>query len=97
MVERLAMTGRFELAGHGEDPKRGPDDQHGGKEVRELLLRAEQAARTILGDNGDDLQRIADELAEQETLTAAELQDLTRRAGRSDPEGGGNPLGVQAN
>ena len=96
MVERLAMTGRFELAGHGEDPKRGPDDQHGGKEVRELLLRAEQAARTILGDNADDLQRIADELAEQETLTAAELQDMVRPSGRDDIDSEARGLGVEA-
>ena len=98
MVERLAMTGRFELAGHGDDPKRPPpDDQHGGKEVRELLLRAEQAARTILQDNADDLQRIADELVERETLTVAELGDLTRRSGRPELDGESRGrLGVEA-
>jgi cell division protease FtsH len=98
MVERLAMTGRFELAGHGDDPKRPPpDDQHGGKEVRELLLRAEQAARTILQDNADDLQRIADELVERETLTVAELGNLTRRSGRPELDGESRGrLGVKA-
>ena len=96
MVERLAMTGRFELADQFSDSKRPLSDNDGGKEVRELLSKAEQAARSILQDNGDDLQSIADELVERETLTAAELQELTRRAGRSDPEGG-NPLGVEAN
>jgi cell division protease FtsH len=98
MVERLAMTGRFELAGHGDDPKRPPpDDNHGGKEVRELLLRAEQAARTILHDNSDDLQRIADELSDRETLTAAEVQALTRRSARADLDGEtGGPMGIEA-
>ncbi|HEX2042572.1 MAG TPA: AAA family ATPase [Acidimicrobiales bacterium] len=98
MVERLAMTGRFELADQVHDPKRPPTDENGGgKEVRDLLSKAEQAARSILGDNSDDLQRIADELVEQETLTAAELQDLTRRAGRSEADERSSPLGVQAN
>jgi cell division protease FtsH len=98
MVERLAMTGRFELAGHGDDPKRPPpDDNHGGKEVRELLLRAEQAARTILHDNSDDLQRIADELSERETLTAAEVQALTRRSARADlDDESSGPMGIEA-
>jgi cell division protease FtsH len=98
MVERLAMTGRFELADQVNDHKRPPaDDNGGGREVRDLLSKAEQAARSILGDNGDDLQRIADELVERETLTAGELQDLARRAGRSEAEESSNPLGVQAN
>jgi len=93
MVERLAMTGRFELAGNEADSRGRPasaDEAQGGKEVRELLLRAEQAARTILHDNADDLQRIADELADRETLTAAELDGLVRRTGGpqsvADPE-----------
>ena len=78
MVERLAMTGRFDLADKGKD-----DDGDGAKEVRELLLRAEQAARTILGDNGDDLRRIAEALSEKETLSSAEISMLTttRRRG----------------
>jgi cell division protease FtsH len=79
MVERLAMTGRFELAGRRDDGMRGNNDEtDGGKEVRELLQRAEQAARTILSDNGDDLRIIAETLVLKETLTAAELQDLIR-------------------
>ncbi|MGI9079593.1 MAG: hypothetical protein ACR2GF_02010, partial [Acidimicrobiales bacterium] len=73
--------GRFELAGHDQDSKRPltADEDQGGKEVRELLLRAEQAARTILHDNADDLQLIGDELAERETLTSAELGELVHR------------------
>jgi len=95
MVERLAMTGRFELADQVPDHKRPATDDQGGKEVRELLSKAEQAARSILSDNGEDLQHIADELVEQETLTAADLQHLTRWAGRTGPGDGGNPLGVE--
>ncbi|MDQ4133105.1 MAG: AAA family ATPase [Actinomycetota bacterium] len=86
MVEKLAMTGRFELAGessHG-DHRRSSADDDGGKEVRELMHRAEQAARTILGDNADDLRVIADTLEERETLTGAELQSLARRSGQSN-------------
>ncbi len=78
MVERLAMTGRYELAGKGDD-RGGRDDADGGREVRELLQRAEQAARTILGDNAGDLRLVAETLAEHETLTANELQALVRR------------------
>ena len=79
MVEKLAMTGRFELA--GEEHKhagKGQDDSSGGKEVRELMVRAEQAARTILRDNERDLTRIAQELFERETVPANELHDLIR-------------------
>ena len=84
MVEKLAMTGRFELAGDKDDSggkPRGAEDSAGGKEIRELLVRAEQAARTILKDNEKDLSRVAQELFERETLMAAELQDLVRPAG----------------
>ncbi|HUQ62527.1 MAG TPA: AAA family ATPase [Acidimicrobiales bacterium] len=101
MVERLAMTGRFELAGESNDDKRrsSSDDQPGRQEVRELLQRAEQAARTILHDNADDLSLIADKLFEQETLTAAELQSLARRSRRDPPPVDGDDnrsVGVEA-
>ncbi len=88
MVERLAMTGRFELAGdsNGDSKQRNGDDSNGGnKEVRELLVRAEQAARTILRDNERDLNKVAQQLFERETLTAAEVQQLVR--GTTDPGG----------
>jgi cell division protease FtsH len=81
MVERLAMTGRFELAGRKEEAPRSGDDGEGGKEVRELLEKAEQAARTILGDNSNDLRNVAEALVLKETLTAAELQDIVRGGG----------------
>jgi cell division protease FtsH len=81
MVERLAMTGRFELADNDVSPKdRSREDSAGGREVRELLVRAEQAARTILRDNEGELQRIAGELLVRETLTSTELHDLLRRS-----------------
>jgi len=81
MVERLAMTGRFELAGRTDEGARGNDEGEGGKEVRELLEKAEQAARTILGDNSSDLRLVAETLVLKETLTAAELQDMVRGGG----------------
>ncbi|HEV2758842.1 MAG TPA: hypothetical protein VGV86_04670, partial [Acidimicrobiales bacterium] len=81
MVERLAMTGRFELAGRKDEGARGNDEGEGGKEVRELLEKAEQAARTILGDNSADLRMVAETLVLKETLTAAELQDMVRGSG----------------
>jgi cell division protease FtsH len=88
MVEKLAMTGRFELA--AEESKGGSKGQHddsgGNKEVRELMVRAEQAARTILRDNERDLTRIAQELFERETVTANELHDLIRGGGRTVEE-----------
>jgi cell division protease FtsH len=82
MVEKLAMTGRFELAddkheaGNGKGGRSNADEGGGSKEVRELLVRAEQAARTILRDNEGDLTRIAQQLFDRETLTANELYDI---------------------
>ncbi|MCA1690783.1 MAG: AAA family ATPase [Actinobacteria bacterium] len=82
MVERLAMTGRFELAGDDmNSSKLGQDGGSGAKEVRELMVRAEQAARTILRDNERDLTRIAQELCDRETVNASELHDLIRGNG----------------
>jgi cell division protease FtsH len=77
MVEQWAMTGRFELAG-GQSDKKMPyvEGSAGGGEVRTLLSGAEQAAKTILGDNEASLRLIASTLADQETLTASELSEL---------------------
>jgi cell division protease FtsH len=98
MVEKLAMTGRFELAGQSPHTDfQRPDDDAGGKEVRELLQRAEQAARTILHDNADDLRVIADTLEERETLTGAELQSLARRSGQHNGSGEPESIPVEAN
>jgi ATP-dependent Zn protease len=76
MVERLAMTGRFDLADRNSDAKSG-DEGEGAKEIRELLMKAEQAARTILGDNAEDLRRVAETLVQKESLSATELAFLT--------------------
>jgi cell division protease FtsH len=79
MVERWAMTGRFELAA-GDEDKKYPyvEGSAGAAEVRTLLSGAEHAAKTILSDNEDSLELIADTLAERETLTASELTELHR-------------------
>jgi cell division protease FtsH len=85
MVERWAMTGRFELAGgRGETVRHHFEGSAGGAEVRELLARSEQAARSILRDNNGDLQVVTAALAQRETLTAAQLSELTGRAGWND-------------
>jgi cell division protease FtsH len=77
MVEKWAMTGRFELAG-GESDKKMPylEGSAGGSEVRTLVSGAEQAARTILADNERSLRLIATTLADRESLTASELAEL---------------------
>ncbi|HVL98799.1 MAG TPA: AAA family ATPase [Egibacteraceae bacterium] len=79
MVERWAMTGRFELAGGKKDSvARQFEGSAGGQEVRQLLAQAERAARVILGDHAGRLRLIAGALLERETLTAAELDELGR-------------------
>lgn len=82
MVERLAMTGRFELAGgKKDDPTHYFEGSAGGAEVRLLLSRAEAAAQQILTDNRTAMFAIADALLERETLTAAEISRLAGRTG----------------
>ena len=78
MVERWAMTGRFDLTGGGEDGGKARWSP-GGQEVGELLARAEHAGRVILRDNSDRLLAIADALFERETLTASELEAVDGR------------------
>ena len=46
------------------------------KEVRRYLEEAYEACRTIITENRDKLDLIAQELIERETLTAAELEEL---------------------
>ena len=82
MVERLAMTGRYELAGgKKDDPTHYFEGSAGGAEVRLLLSRAEAAAQQILTDNRTAMFRIADALVEKETLTAAEIARLAGKTG----------------
>ena len=80
MVERLAMTGRYELAGgRKDDAIHYFEGSAGGAEVRQLLARSEQAAQVILQDHRSALFAIADALVERETLSAAELLHLAGR------------------
>lgn len=93
MVERWAMTGRFELAaGAGKSGTPYIEGSAGGNEVRRLLAGAETMARTILNDNHQGLVGIAGTLAERETLSGAELARLARRwtgGGQGGPVGPG--------
>ncbi|MDQ1393866.1 MAG: cell division protease FtsH [Acidimicrobiaceae bacterium] len=90
MVEKWAMTGRFELAG-GESDKKMPylEGSAGGSEVRTLVSGAEQAARTILADNERSLRLIATTLADRESLTASELAELHMNGTTSFGSGSG--------
>ena len=85
MVERWAMTGRFELAGGPRNATRHHfEGSAGGTEVRTLLSRAEQAACTILRDNAADLDKVVLALTDRETLTAAELVRIVGRPGLAE-------------
>lgn len=88
MVERWAMTGRYELAGT-TDGQRTPyvEGSAGAQEVRELLAWAEQAARTILAERDGLLLTIAEALAKRETLSARQLEELFQRAELPDDPG----------
>ena len=78
MVERWAMTGRYELAA-GRDKVPYMEGSAGGEEVRGLVSGAEAMAKSILADHEPSLRAFATALAERETLTATELADLHRR------------------
>ena len=91
MVERWAMTGRYELA-VGRDKVPYMEGSAGGEEVRGLVSGAEAAARSILAGHEASLRAIAAVLAERETLTAAELlavhqRTLQGRSSSSSPPG----------
>ncbi|MDQ3680522.1 MAG: AAA family ATPase [Actinomycetota bacterium] len=76
MVERWAMTGRFDLTGSGDEAGRTRWSP-GGEELGELLARAEHTGRVILRDNAKPLRAVAEALVEYETLTAADLETIT--------------------
>ncbi|MDP8976098.1 MAG: AAA family ATPase [Actinomycetota bacterium] len=76
MVERWAMTGRYDLAGAGQEAATSSWSP-GGQEIGQLLARAEQAGRMILRDNSAPLRAVAEALVERETLTAADLEAIT--------------------
>jgi cell division protease FtsH len=83
MVERWAMTGRFELAGRNDDAvTRSRTESRSEPAVAKLLSQAEQAARSILRDNAARLVAVAEHLVHSETLTVAEM---ARVAGLPDP------------
>lgn len=69
MVARWAMTGQYDLVGHDADRVAGPS-------VRDMVARAENAARRILADHDGQLRRVTGELARRETLTMAEVHHL---------------------
>jgi len=78
MVERWAMTGRYELA-VGRDKIPYMEGSAGGEEVRGLVSGAEAAARSILAGEEASLRALAAALARRETLTAAELLAIHRQ------------------
>ncbi|MGI9118685.1 MAG: ATP-dependent metallopeptidase FtsH/Yme1/Tma family protein [Acidimicrobiales bacterium] len=83
MVERWAMTGRFELAGRdGDAVTRSRTESRSEPAVAKLLSQAEQAARSILQENGPRLVAVAEHLVHSETLTVAEM---ARAAGLPNP------------
>lgn len=88
MVERWAMTGRYELAGT-TNGQRTPyvEGSAGAQEVRELLAWAEEAARTILAERDGLLLTIAEALAKRETLSARQLEELFQRSELPDDPG----------
>ncbi len=89
MVERWAMTGRYELA-VGREKVPYMEGSAGGEEVRGLVSGAEAAARSILADHEASLRSIADALADRETLSADEMLAIHERVrrGPSDPPPG---------
>ena len=93
MVEKWAMTGRFELAASAKaDRMTYVEGSAGGGEVRRLVAAAENAARTILTDNHGRLMHLANVLAERETLSDQEVAHFAgqtpgpRRFGPVRPE-----------
>lgn len=69
MVARWAMTGQYDLVGHDAERVAGPS-------VRDMVDRAETAARRILGDHRPQLRRVTAALARHETLTMADVGHL---------------------
>ena len=98
MVERWAMTGRYELAGRDDDAvTRSRTESRSEPGVAKLLSQAEQIARSILQDNGARLAALAERLMHDETLSVAQMAEA---AGLPDPaqerlampDGAGSPV-----
>jgi cell division protease FtsH len=83
MVERWAMTGRYELAGRDDDAvTRSRTESRSEPGVAKLLSQAEQIARSILQDNGTRLVAVAERLMHDETLSVSQM---AAAAGLPDP------------
>lgn len=82
MVERWAMTDSGPSPNQSVEvlAKQIAGGQLPSDGVGRLLSRAEQAARVILSDHADELDRIAEALMEYETLSSLQLQSLISRA-----------------
>ncbi|MEO7555523.1 MAG: AAA family ATPase [Acidimicrobiales bacterium] len=77
MVERWAMTGRYELAGRDPDNVTRSRTEMGSEAaVAKLLRQADSAARTILADHPARLAAVAEELVADETLSIAEVAHI---------------------
>lgn len=86
MVERWAMTDKAQPAIQSVEALANQVANGGGMVlpstdgVGRLLSGAEAAARAILSDHADELDRIAGALIESETLTSAQLEALVVRS-----------------
>lgn len=85
MVERWAMTDKTQPSIQGVEALANLTNGAGmvlpsTDGVGRLLSGAEQAARLILSDHADDLDRIAEALIERETLTSLQLEALVVRS-----------------
>lgn len=90
MVQRWAMTGRYELA----DPDGSADrTDRAAESVRRMVARAEQAARVILRDHDPALAQVAEALSVREVLTVDEVAGLAgvRGWGQTIPTGTRRP------
>jgi cell division protease FtsH len=77
MVERWAMTGRYELAGDRSNRDLPySEGSAGASEVRGLLNKAERAAERIIAQHDTAFGRVAESLAVHETVSASELRAL---------------------
>jgi hypothetical protein len=94
MVERWAMTGKYEFSAsdNGRDPF-SKGDASSNQEVRKLLKRAEQAAVTIIQDNDRRLRAVAQALIEKESLN---IDEVARLAGLTGLEGGDDDDGFSS-
>lgn len=82
MIERWAMTGRYELAGTPSS-SRLPSVEASAQEVRQLLAWAECVAHSILTHHRRLTQAVTQALTQHETLDVDDVKDLAQRLGPS--------------